>query len=191
MRFPITKIFTLMLMFGLLFLPALAHAQTLELPDGSKADLGQSCPVCGMKVTTAKIGQAAVVFNDGKVVVTDGPGDFFRYVLDPKKYNFDPTSVKAVYVFDYATKELVDGKKAYYVIGSDVMGSMGKAPIPFLDKSKAEEFSKAHKGKKILPFEDVTLKDVTPKRKMLKMKHGHGSSGKNDHHDHGSGSKSK
>ncbi len=191
MRTQISTIITLIFVFTFLSLFAPIHAETLELPDGSKADLGQSCPVCGMKVTMAKIGQAAVVFKDGKVVVTDGPRDMFKFILDPKKYDFDPASIKEIYVTDYATKKIVDGKKAYYVIGSDVMGSMGKAPIPFLDQSKAEELSKSKNGQKVIPFEEVTLNDVAPKRKMLKMEHGHGGSGKKAPHDHGSGSKSK
>jgi nitrous oxide reductase accessory protein NosL len=170
---------------------ATAFAKTVSLPDGSKLDLEKSCPVCGMKASMGKLGVSAVVFKDGNVTATDGPRDLFRYLLNPGKYDFDKEKIKAIYVTDYDSKRIVNAKQAYYVIGSDVTGAMGKAPIPFLDKTVAEKFSKEHGGQKVVSFSELDIDDVTPQRKRLRMKHDHGGSGSKTKHDMGSGSHSK
>jgi nitrous oxide reductase accessory protein NosL len=162
---------------AILLIGSTAIAKTVDLPDGSKLDLEKSCPVCGMKASAGALGPSAVVFKDGEVVATDGPRDLMRYVKDPKKYGVDTNRIKAIYVTDYSTKKVIDAKKSYYVIGSDVTGAMGKAPIPFADQAAAEKFSKEQNGEKVVSFEELSLEDVAPKRKMLKMKHGHGGSG--------------
>jgi copper chaperone NosL len=50
---------------------------------------------------------------------------------------------------------LVNGLQAFYVIGSDVYGPMGKELIPFKDEADAKEFKSDHKGTSILPFKDI------------------------------------
>ena len=95
--------------------PVLADA--VDLPDGSKLDSAAICPVCKMKVGAGNLGPAAVVFNDGKVVNLDGAGDFFRYLLSPSQYGFNPSNIKAVFVTEYGTKKFIDAKSAFYVFG--------------------------------------------------------------------------
>jgi len=51
---------------------------------------------------------------------------------------------------------LIDGLKAFYVIGSDVYGPMGRELIPFGSRSDAEEFRKDHQGKAVLEFNGIT-----------------------------------
>jgi nitrous oxide reductase accessory protein NosL len=46
--------------------------------------------------------------------------------------------------------------KAFFVIGSDVHGPMGRELIPFGKPTDAEEFRRDHKGKSVLRFSDVT-----------------------------------
>ena len=150
-----------------------AMAAMVDLPDGTKLDTSAMCPVCNMKADSNPVGSAAVVFKDGKAVAFDGPGDLFKYLLDPKKYGFDPINIKGVYVTDYGSKKFVDGKGAFFVIGSEVKGLMGADPLPFGKKVDAEKFKTDNKGHKVLTFTEVTLKDVEPaKKKMLKMEHG-------------------
>ncbi len=150
--------------------PVLADA--VDLPDGSKLDSAAICPVCKMKVGAGNLGPAAVVFNDGKVVNLDGAGDFFRYLLSPSQYGFNPSNIKAVFVTEYGTKKFIDAKSAFYVLGGDVTGGMGPEAIPFSKKEDAEKFKAEHKAKRVAPFSMVTLNDLrSGKRKMLKMKH--------------------
>lgn len=150
-----------------------ATADTVDLPDGAKLDLSVPCPVCNMKVGTGKLGPAAIVFKDGKVVGFDGSGDFFRYFLDPKKYGFDPANIKKVFVTQYGTKNFIDAKEALFVLGSDVLGNMGPDAVAFAKKEDAQKFASEHHGKKVAAFGDVKVDDFKSAKKMLKMKHGH------------------
>ena len=50
----------------------------------------------------------------------------------------------------------IDGLKAYYVIGSNVLGPMGKDLVPFEREADANEFMADHAGKSLLRFEQVT-----------------------------------
>ena len=151
-----------------------AAAQTVNLPDGSQLDLSGPCAVCSMKLTSSVWGPAAVVFKDGKVAGFDTAGDMFRYVLAPKKYGFDPGNIKDIYVTEHGTKKFIDAKKAFFVVGSDLQGSMGPDVVPFLNKGDSERFSSEHKGKRVATFGEITLADLKSPKKMLKMEHGMG-----------------
>lgn len=116
------------------------------------------CPVCGMFVARYPDWAGQVVFKDGSVSFFDGAKDLYKYYLNLKKYAPKKTQadVDGIYVTEYYGMKLIDGTKAYYVIGSDVYGPMGRELIPFLGESEAREFMKDHKGKRVLRFEDIT-----------------------------------
>ena len=123
------------------------------------------CPVCGMFVAKYPDWTGMIVFRNNARVYFDGPKDLFSYVLDPAKY--DParkrSDIAALSVKDYYSLAAIDGKRAFYVIGSNVLGPMGKELIPFARKADAEGFLKDHQGKAILRFDEVTpatLKDL-------------------------------
>ena len=147
-------------------------AQTVDLPDGSKLDLTASCPVCNMKLEDSKLGVAAVVFKDGKVVGFDTAGDMFRYVFAPDRSSFDAANIKNVFVTEHGTKKFIDAKHAFFVVGSDVQGSMGVEVVPFSKKEDADKFSSDHKGKRVAAYAEVAAGDVKSEKKMLKMEHG-------------------
>ena len=115
------------------------------------------CPVCGMFVSKYPDMVAEIIFTDGTYAVFDGPKDMFRFYLDIKKYNPSKTikDIDSIYVHEYYNLTFIDGRKAYYVVGSDVYGPMGRELIPFLKEEDASAFTKDHKGK-ILRFGDVT-----------------------------------
>ena len=98
-----------------------------------------------------------IVFSDGSVFFFDGAKDFFKYYFNLEKYNPRKTAadISAVFVTEYYDMDLIDGKKAVYVIGSDVYGPMGKELIPFKTREDAEQFKKDHGGTLILTFEQV------------------------------------
>jgi copper chaperone NosL len=156
------------------WVPVSAVAAVVDLPDGSKLDLSTSCPVCNMKLETSSLGPAALEFNDGKIVGFDTAGDLFRYLLDPGKYGFDPKNIKSIYATEYGTKNFVDAKTAFFVVGSDVQGSMGPEIAAFSKKEDAESFKTEHKGKNVVSHSQITLEDLKSKKKMMKMQHGEG-----------------
>jgi copper chaperone NosL len=149
-------------------------AQTVDLPDGSKLDLSTSCPVCNMKLEDSKVGVAAVVFKDGKVVGFDSAGDMFRYVLAPVKYSIKTEDIKNMFVAEHGTKKLLDAKQAFFVIGSEVQAGMGAEVVPFSKKEDAEKFNSEKKGKRVAAYAEVSFDDVKSQKKMLKMEHGGG-----------------
>ncbi len=117
------------------------------------------CPVCGMFVAKYSDWVVTLTFKDATSVFFDGPKDMFTYYLNLKKYNptRKVTDVVSISVKDYYDLKALDGKKAFYVIGSDVYGPMGKEAIPFRKESDAREFLKDHKGNKIVTFGNVTM----------------------------------
>ncbi len=115
------------------------------------------CPVCGMFVFKYPDFVAQVIFKDGTYAVFDGTKDMFKYVHNPKKYAPGRTAgeITAIYVTDYYSLEFIDGSTAWYVVGSDILGPMGKELIPFAKEAEARGFMKDHKGKSLLRFKDI------------------------------------
>ena len=116
------------------------------------------CPVCGMFVAKYTDFIAEVLFKDGSYAVFDGAKDMFKYTLNLKKYNpsKNVTDIDSIYVTDYYNLTLIDGLKAFYVVGSNVYGPMGKELIPFEKEAEAKEFMSDHSGKSLLKFKEVT-----------------------------------
>ena len=116
------------------------------------------CPVCGMFVAKYPDWLCQILFKDGTNVFFDGAKDMFRYSLNLQKYNPSKkiSDIDTIYVTDYYSLNLIDGYRAYYVIGSDVYGPMGREFIPFEKEQDAREFMKDHKGKTILKFKEIT-----------------------------------
>jgi len=116
------------------------------------------CPVCGMFVAKYQAFMAQIIFTDGSYALFDGAKDMFKYFLNLPKYNAakNPSDIAFIYVTDYYSMSPVDGRTAWYVIGSDVYGPMGQEPIPFALETYAREFMKDHAGKEVLPFAAIT-----------------------------------
>jgi copper chaperone NosL len=123
-----------------------------------KPSARDKCPVCGMFVARYPDWIAVILFRDGSRAFFDGPKDMFKYYFDMKHYvpSKSPSDIEALRVVDYYLLTPIDGRNAYYVIGSDVFGPMGRELIPFEKESDAKEFLKDHKGKGILRFKEVT-----------------------------------
>ncbi len=148
----------------------------LSLPDNSKVDLSETCPVCGMVVggglesaatyayRDGKLsgygGVAAAVFKDGHVVGFEGARCLFIYNTIPKRFGIDVENIIHRYVTDFSTKGLIDANKAIFVMGSPVKGFMGFDLIPFSTREAAEQFVSAHGGKRVSDFKTIGGKDV-------------------------------
>lgn len=142
--------------------PLLATA-LLTLPVGAWAaspapSAQDKCPVCGMFVSKYPDWLAKITYKDGSVAYFDGPKDMVRYLGNLKRYapGKTPTAIESLQVKDYYSLKMIDGRTAYFVLGSDVFGPMGKELIPFASLSAAQEFMKDHKGKKILRLSQIS-----------------------------------
>lgn len=116
------------------------------------------CPVCGMFVAKYPDFAARIVYRDGSHAAFDGTKDMFIYYLNLKKYapGKSVSQIASLSVTDYYSLDLVDGLSAWYVLGSDVLGPMGRELIPFARKADAMEFKRDHRGTRIVRFREVT-----------------------------------
>lgn len=129
-------------------------------PQKSKGPVPKgNCAVCGMYVANFPDWAAVATFTDGSQAWFDGPKDLFTYLLDLKRYaaKRKPTDIATVQVKDYYGLKHIDGQRAFYVVGSDVLGPMGKELVPFATEAGARDFLKDHRGQKVLPFREITL----------------------------------
>ncbi len=137
--------------------PSLATSKekSIKVPEGTK------CPVCGMFV--AKYPKwVALIKTDDHAHYFDGVKDMMKFYFNPSKFahNHSKMDFNNIQVTNYYTLEGIDGKKAFYVIGSNVYGPMGEELIPFSTQKEAENFKKTHFGKKILRFEEIKEEDL-------------------------------
>lgn len=138
---------------------ASAHAGQQEAIKPAKKD---KCPVCGMFVAKYPDFVSEIIFHDGSYAVFDGAKDMFKYYLNLVKYNPKKklSDIASVYVTDYYDLNLIDAFQAFYVIGSDVYGPMGRELITFANRSDAEVFMQDHRANAILTFQEVTLEKI-------------------------------
>jgi nitrous oxide reductase accessory protein NosL len=116
------------------------------------------CPVCGMFVAKYPDWVAEVVFKDGSYAVFDGPKDLLKFIVGLKSYapGKKQNEIDAVFVNDYYAVRPIDGRKAFYVLGSDVFGPMGRELVPFEKETDAREFLKDHHGRKMFHFDEIS-----------------------------------
>jgi copper chaperone NosL len=137
------------------FSPAMGGPAPLDLPEPKPRDV---CPVCGMFVAKYPQWIATVLYQDGAADHFDGPKDFFKYLLDMKKYARGRTreQIARMGVTNYYDGTRIDAGSATYVLGSDVLGPMGHELVPHTDETGAKEFLGDHKGRRILRFAEIT-----------------------------------
>lgn len=131
-----------------------ALAEDLELPSPGPKD---TCPVCGMFVAKYPEWIATVGYRDGHAHHFDGAKDLFKYLLDMPRWapGHRAEDIVAIGVTEYYGLTLIDARKAWFVIGSDVLGPMGHELIPLASEGDAQEFMLDHSGRLILRFDDV------------------------------------
>ncbi|MDF2140730.1 nitrous oxide reductase accessory protein NosL [Paenirhodobacter sp. CAU 1674] len=136
--------------------PAHADAPPVDLPPPGPRD---TCPVCGMFVAKYPEWVATILFADGTAVHFDGAKDFFKYLRDMPKYAPDrsPDQIAAMGVTEYYGLARVDARAALYSVGSDVLGPMGHELVPLANDADAADFTRDHKGRKLLAFDEVAL----------------------------------
>jgi nitrous oxide reductase accessory protein NosL len=100
----------------------------------------------------------SIVYKDGTKIYFDGPKDLFKYFLNLRKYERvrKRADVAFLGVKDYYSLNLIDGREAYFVAGSNVNGPMGKELIPFAKKGDAKGFEMDHQGVRVLRFKEIT-----------------------------------
>jgi len=127
----------------------------------------EKCPVCGMFTYKYPKWAAQIFYKDGEQeehYSFDGVKDLMKFYFDPmawgKYANAKKANISKILVTDYYTQKAIDGTKAFYVVGSDVLGAMGNELIPFAHQSDAKTFLADHHGKSIVTFDKITKEEV-------------------------------
>ncbi|VAW41517.1 Nitrous oxide reductase maturation protein, outer-membrane lipoprotein NosL [hydrothermal vent metagenome] len=162
---------------GIMTVLALAFILAAVSPSPAAPEPGVNkdtrCAVCGMFVARYPNWIAKIVLKNGKTEYFDGPKDMLAYYFSPAKYGgTSPSDFKAVMVQDYYTLKWLDARKAFFVVGSDVHGPMGKEFIPFASEGAAKSFAGDHKAHMIMKFDQITMAQDEAMRgsQMMKMK---------------------
>ena len=143
----------------LIILVALCLPNAMAAPQGiPKPGPMDMCPVCGMLVSKYPNWVAVVVYKDDHAHFFDGAKDFFKFLATPGKYDtrHSEDRVAAMWVTEFYGLTRIDARKAFYVIGSDVLGPMGHELVPLETEADALDFLKEHKGRRIVSFDQVT-----------------------------------
>ncbi len=135
-----------------------AAAATAADPQPATPGKNDKCPVCGMFVYKYPDWVGQIVFSDGSIFFFDGAKDLFKYYFNLEKYNpsMKISDIAAIWVTDYYDVAFLPAKSAFFVVGSDVYGPMGRELIPFKTMEAAVEFKNDHHGTSVLTFEQVT-----------------------------------
>ena len=136
-------------------LPAAPLLAAETLPQPGNKDL---CPVCGMLVSKYRNWIALVVYKNGHAHFFDGAKDLFKYLGDLAKFapGHKSSEIAGIWVTEFYGLTKMDARKAFYVVGSDVLGPMGHEFVPLETRADAEDFLKEHKGKRIVSFEQAS-----------------------------------
>lgn len=150
----------MLLRFLVLILYLVVSVSSVTAAEGNaiKPSNKDKCPVCGMFVSKYHDFLARIILEDNTSLFFDGPKDMFKFCQNRQHYlpSKAGKKIKEILVTDYYQLKAVDGKKAWYVIGSDILGPMGRELIPFGAEKDALEFMKDHNGKRSVRFSEVT-----------------------------------
>lgn len=148
----------------------------LAMPASAQEDIEKhpTCKYCGMERGAFMHSRMVVVYEDGTEV---GTCSIHCAAIDNvQKLDAAPMSIR---VGDHDTGKLIDGEKAYWVIGGKDAGVMTRRPKWAFEKKEAAEKFVAAKGGDVTTFEEalratyedmyVDTKMIREKKKMRKM----------------------
>lgn len=137
---------------------ALAAGILLAAPPPGPVKPGprEKCPVCGMFVAKYPDWIAGIRHRDGSRLLFDGAKDLFKFLLGLDGGAAPRSDVESIFVTDYYAVTPVDARAAFFVVGSDAYGPMGRELVPFARLEDAREFLRDHHGERVLTFAEVT-----------------------------------
>jgi copper chaperone NosL len=104
-----------------------------------KIDYGHdTCERCRMIISEERQA-AALVAGDGKKTLFDDTGEMIATVQENGL-----ASGQRVWVHDYGSEAWIDGTKALFVAGPEIMTPMGTGLVAFKERSAADELAASH-----------------------------------------------
>ena len=162
--------FLIMLSLGVLYGKPFSKEASIEPTLVQKGEEKHWCPVCGMNIKKFYKTSHTAKLENGN------PRQYCSMhclLKDKEEYGIKDDDIKVV---DAKTQKLIDAKKAFYVVGSEIKGTMSMtSKLAFQKEEDAKEFIKEYKGE-ITSFEEAmkiateNLKKDEKNQKTIKKK---------------------
>ena len=141
------------------------EVQTVQtaLPDPQIIPEGASCGKCGMYPAHYPKWQSQIVFTDGSMTPFDGCKCMFNFLASIENYDKQHSAddVAVAWVRDFDNSSWLNARDAFFVVGSSIMGPMGKELIPFKEQDAATDFQKKNGGS-LMQFADINKEVLKP-----------------------------
>jgi len=140
----------------------------MEIPENA------TCGKCGMYPARYPRWQSQIIFNDDTMTPFDGCKCMFNFIFAMDKFDqkHSPNDIAVAWVKDFNTGKWLNAEDASYVVGSNMMGPMGKELIPFADQAVAMKFQE-EQGGIMMKYEDINPEVMkTLGMGGMKMEHG-------------------
>lgn len=113
------------------------------------------CTVCGMYPARYPEHRCQVSTGDGKTEHFCSSQCLVNFLADPTQYLKKTVQVKSTWVTVPHEQSYEYAMGLYYLVGSSLMGPMGKEAFPYRSKATAETVAKKHGGR-VLQFKGLT-----------------------------------
>jgi nitrous oxide reductase accessory protein NosL len=123
---------------------------------GLAKEVREECLICGMWIDQHMSTRHVISTADGSKV------SFCSFTCAARFLKLPEVKARRLQVGDYQTVELVDVKKAFYLVGSDAPPVMSQISIiAFYSREAAENFGKLHGGI-IMNFDEMMVYELQP-----------------------------
>jgi copper chaperone NosL len=114
-----------------------------------------SCTVCGMYPAKYPKHKCQIWAMNGSTLHFCSTQCMVNFNAEPAKYVKEPSKTKMAWVTLFSDGMYESAFGAYYVVGTEIQGPMGKEAFPFKLKENAEDYVTANGGK-IVNFPELT-----------------------------------
>jgi nitrous oxide reductase accessory protein NosL len=118
------------------------------------------CSVCGMYPARYPKHKNQIQTQEGELCHFCSTQCLFSFLADPAQYSGKDVKPFLMWVVDFESGSWISGRTAYYVVGSNQFGPMGKEAFAFDKNADAAKFAEKFNGKVII-FQGVTIEKIT------------------------------
>ena len=103
-----------------------------------------------------------IELSSSKNIFFSSPKSMFEFYYRPANWSYLKLDInsekdfKNILVTDFDTLKPINAKGAFFVYGTNAISPAGDDLVAFSSYDKAEKFSKAHNGKRIFSFKEVS-----------------------------------
>ena len=118
------------------------------------------CTVCGMYPARYPEHRCQLSTGDGETQHFCSSQCLVSFLAFPKEYMKKSIQVKSVWVTVSHEQSYEYANGLYYLVGSQIMGPMGKEALPYRNKAMAEKAAKDHGGQ-VIRFQELTPQRIS------------------------------